>query len=288
MSRDLDGYRIMLDNWSSAQLSRLQSCDFTLSFTSARKILTSIHLRLYRMRQDLWRTRSAGLGLPVFYPTRSRGKFYAVRIGRTPGLYYSHPEAEEQTTGFSGAEWKSFTSFLQALAYLADGKSSANLSIDSRTPSSAWQIYTDGSYTASINQAGWGFAVLHPSTSTLPITDQHPTHTHYGPVILSKTDPSFLGATRMSNNTGELTAIGEALRWISTHQPSDPPAVNIISDSLYALNVIQQKFKAKKNKALISRIQTILKSIPSSIPISFHWTKAHTISTTSSIDLPDW
>ena len=34
--------------------------------------------------------RSAGLGLPVSYPKRSLGKFYAVRVGRTPGLYYSH------------------------------------------------------------------------------------------------------------------------------------------------------------------------------------------------------
>ena len=74
----------------------------------------------------------------------------------------------------------------------------------------------------------------------------------------------------MSNNTGELSALGEALRWISTHVPSDPTPVKIISDSLYAINVIQKKFKAKKNKRLITRIQDMLKSIPSTMPISFH------------------
>ena len=80
----------------------------------------------------------------------------------------------------------------------------------------------------------------------------------------------------MSNNTGELSALGEAIRWITTHVPSDPTPVDIISDSLYAINVIQKKFKAKKNKRIITRIQALLDSIPSTIPISFHWTKAHT------------
>jgi ribonuclease HI len=37
-------------------------------------------------------------------------KYYAVRAGKTPGVYMTWKECQEQTTGFKGASYKSFTS----------------------------------------------------------------------------------------------------------------------------------------------------------------------------------
>ncbi|WEV70984.1 ribonuclease H family protein [Lactobacillus sp. ESL0785] len=45
-------------------------------------------------------------------------KFYAVKKGRTPGIYRTWAAAEKQITGFSGAEYKSFTKITDATEYL--------------------------------------------------------------------------------------------------------------------------------------------------------------------------
>lgn len=49
-------------------------------------------------------------------------KFYAVKKGRIPGIYYSWPACQAQINGFSGALHKSFTDQLEALNYIYDGK----------------------------------------------------------------------------------------------------------------------------------------------------------------------
>lgn len=49
------------------------------------------------------------------------GKIYAVKVGRIPGLYTTWPQASSQVTGFSGAVFKSFSTKLEAMAYLYDG-----------------------------------------------------------------------------------------------------------------------------------------------------------------------
>lgn len=44
----------------------------------------------------------------------AKQKFYAVRQGRVPGIYKTWAECQEQTTGFSGAVFKSFESLAEA------------------------------------------------------------------------------------------------------------------------------------------------------------------------------
>lgn len=51
-------------------------------------------------------------------------KFYAVRKGRVPGIYHTWKECQEQVQGFSGAEFKSFTSKADAKGYMGTKKSS--------------------------------------------------------------------------------------------------------------------------------------------------------------------
>lgn len=46
-------------------------------------------------------------------------RFYAVAVGRRPGVFTSWPDCEAQTKGFSGAVFKSFASAAEASTYVA-------------------------------------------------------------------------------------------------------------------------------------------------------------------------
>ncbi|GAP90091.1 putative RNase H domain protein [Rosellinia necatrix] len=52
-------------------------------------------------------------------------KYYAVRAGNEPGVYLTWAECQEQTAGFRGASYKSFTSRDDAEAFVAGKKTSA-------------------------------------------------------------------------------------------------------------------------------------------------------------------
>ena len=41
-------------------------------------------------------------------------KFYAVKKGRTPGVYLTWEDAKKQVDGYSGAEYKSFAKITDA------------------------------------------------------------------------------------------------------------------------------------------------------------------------------
>lgn len=45
-------------------------------------------------------------------------KYYAVKKGRTPGVYRTWEDAKKQVDGFSGAEYKSFEKITDATEYL--------------------------------------------------------------------------------------------------------------------------------------------------------------------------
>ena len=51
---------------------------------------------------------------------KNKKKYHAVRVGREPGLYNSWDEAEEQVTGFSGAEYCSFRLKKEANIYMKE------------------------------------------------------------------------------------------------------------------------------------------------------------------------
>ena len=88
-------------------------------------------------------------------------------------------------------------------------------------PSSGWILNTDGSGPKTPQGfAGWGVAIWSANEqgpqSTLPTVEL------FGPVPLQPWDVRWLGATVASNNTGELTAMAEALLWLDQEAPGDP------------------------------------------------------------------
>ena len=46
--------------------------------------------------------------------------FYAVHIGKTPGIYKTWGECQEQVKGFSGAKYKKFIKSLFLIGFICD------------------------------------------------------------------------------------------------------------------------------------------------------------------------
>ena len=63
----------------------------------------------------------------------------------------------------------------------------------------------------------------------------------YGPICLDPSSSFYLGSEVTSNNTAELTAIGEALLWLSDFAPVRSTAL-IRYDSEYAAKSVQGIF----------------------------------------------
>lgn len=100
-------------------------------------------------------------------------KFYAVKSGRTCGIFTSWGECEKQVKGFSGAQYKSFSSADDASKYLEEPdkkvmpqavSSTQTVSQDTvveapeavKHPSDAIEVYVDGSYNAETGCYGYG------------------------------------------------------------------------------------------------------------------------------------
>eukprot|EP00966_Prymnesium_polylepis_P269577 6227286-Prymnesium_polylepis.1 len=76
------------------------------------------------------------------------------------------------------------------------------------------------------------------------------------------------------SNTGELSAVCEALLYLQTHAPPGVPAV-ICADSEYGMNQAQGRWKANKNKALVQRTQAALQAARAQRPVRFEHVKGH-------------
>lgn len=114
-------------------------------------------------------------------------KFYVVKKGRNPGIYDTWAKCKEQVTGYSGAEYKSFKNYTEALEYLKKSeenkqesfiseKESINYTVENNTPlydreddfnfanqqetnelkEDCAIAYVDGSYNEKINAYGYG------------------------------------------------------------------------------------------------------------------------------------
>ncbi|HEY4543157.1 MAG TPA: ribonuclease H family protein [Tissierellaceae bacterium] len=51
-----------------------------------------------------------------------KNKYYAVRKGKTPGIYFTWDDCKKQVTGFKGAEYKKFESLSEAETFISGKK----------------------------------------------------------------------------------------------------------------------------------------------------------------------
>lgn len=80
-------------------------------------------------------------------------KFYAVKEGRKPGIYYTWDECKEQVNGYSGAVYKSFTTEEEAKVFI--GKEVKKASDDL-----GLLAYVDGSFNIKTKEYGYGCVLI--------------------------------------------------------------------------------------------------------------------------------
>jgi len=139
-------------------------------------------------------------------------------------------------------------------------------------------LFIDGSCRGNIkvaernNPAGWGVLVV--SGHGKEEGRGHVVAELFGPVILDRDSPFYLGAEVGSNNTGELSGICEALLWLRDQEHSARPAV-ICYDSKYAAKIATNEFKAQKNQLLAKTAQSLLKEVQKQRQVALRHVKGH-------------
>lgn len=93
-------------------------------------------------------------------------KYYAVRKGRTPGIFMDWASCQESVKGYKGAEFKSFTDLLAAKSYLTEINNHEEYTIDEDT----LIIYVDGSYRDQDKLVGSGVVILDSQNHILRTT----------------------------------------------------------------------------------------------------------------------
>nr|WP_052356556.1 ribonuclease H family protein [[Clostridium] dakarense] len=85
----------------------------------------------------------------------SKKKFYAVRKGKKTGIFNTWNECKIQVDGYSGAEYKSFTTIDEAKEYIEGNKV-----IISKNQENSIEAYVDGSYEHSLRAYGSGVVMI--------------------------------------------------------------------------------------------------------------------------------
>lgn len=104
-------------------------------------------------------------------------KFYAVRVGRAPGIYNSWDDCKAQIDGFSGATYKSFKTAAEAAEFMGWGESAKQVSLEMESNTvqkssnnSSKNIedidlenvaYVDGSFNVATGEFSYGVVMFH-------------------------------------------------------------------------------------------------------------------------------
>ena len=140
-----------------------------------------------------------------------------------------------------------------------------------------FHIYVDGSCLGNQNvneetPAGWGVVVI-TGSNDLGRGNGEIFHEFNGRVITDPEESKFIGAEVGSNNTAELTAFAEALRWVLS-EGGDSEIV-IKTDSQYAGNQATGNWKAKANRELVAHVQALWNEVSQLRDLSWEHVKAH-------------
>lgn len=164
-------------------------------------------------------------------------KYYAVVVGRKPGIYTDWNTTKAMTQGYPKAVYKGFATKAEAENFM--NAASQNVVQAGNNTDNYYQIYTDGSYTG--NSSGFGIVFFEsPNTK----------YTAYGKVPLPPT-----------NNVAELYAIYTALSLVQAD-------VVINTDSQYAIATLtsymhgwsESDWEKASNKELLKGINELMKN----------------------------
>jgi ribonuclease HI len=83
----------------------------------------------------------------------------------------------------------------------------------------------------------------------------------WGPVVIDNDRVWFCGATRGTNNTGEIFGIGQALMWLrDVDEATGIPAI-MLFDSCYAANMVTGRWQPNANIALVEWARKLLADV---------------------------
>ena len=126
-------------------------------------------------------------------------------------------------------------------------------------PPAGWWISTDGS---GGSRAGGGRAGRGAVIFRWPVAGYDPEYVLHGPVVTEPWSELWVGAREHTNNTGELSAIAEAMLWLMEEaQDGGEVPVEIRYDSQYAANMARGFWTPKSNEELVAKTRALVQQV---------------------------
>lgn len=147
-------------------------------------------------------------------------KFYAVKEGKTPGIYETWAECQNQINGYSGAVYKGFATREEAKAFI-NGASAPVVQEETQAVA-----YVDGSYDATVNAFSYGMVLFYGGA-------QYHFSEKYSDNPLAE----------MHNVAGEIMGAEMAMRYCLEH---DIPSITIYHDYEGIAKWCNGEWQAKK------------------------------------------
>ena len=141
-------------------------------------------------------------------------------------------------------------------------------------PPIGWHIATDGSgkQQGQRKSAGWGVVIFRK-----PLLGDEPEMVLHAPVVTHEWEDTWLGARELTNNTAELSAIGETMVWLleEADDGGEVP-VEIRFDSMYAANVAQGRWTPSSNEELAIKVQQLTEEVAKKRQLTWTHVYGHT------------
>lgn len=176
----------------------------------------------------------------------AKKKIYAVRKGKTTGIFYSWDECSASVNGYPGAEYKSFTTKEEANSYLGNSAPSST--------ESTLTAYVDGSFDPSIGKYAFGCILLTPD----------------GEIIRESGNGQDPESLAIRNVAGEMLGAMYAVQWAINH---GYPSLTIYYDYEGIAKWAQGDWKAKNKRT--QQYAEFMNGKRSYIQLSFQKVKAH-------------
>lgn len=191
----------------------------------------------------------------------AKKKIYAVRKGKTTGIFYSWDECSASVNGYPGAEYKSFTTKEEANVYLGNSfaiqieeekKAQKNTALDGTE--STLTAYVDGSFDPSIGKYAFGCILLTPD----------------GEIIRESGNGQDPESLAIRNVAGEMLGAMYAVQWAINH---GYPSLTIYYDYEGIAKWAKGDWKAKNKRT--QQYAEFMNGKRSYIQLSFQKVKAH-------------
>ncbi|KAF9486433.1 ribonuclease H-like protein [Pholiota conissans] len=141
-------------------------------------------------------------------PKSSKDGYYAVGVGRIPGIYTTWAECENQTKGFPAAKFKKFQSLAQAEGFVAEW---AEQSLNADTPPPPYTAILTDTASASLLGSSRSTPILAPAKSANPAADSKGKKRAFGAEVEDTTGWDIVysdGACKGNGKIGSVAGVG--------------------------------------------------------------------------------